>query len=364
MKILEINTESSWRGGERQTYLNMEGFREVGVEIELLAKRGCELSIKSQNANFKTHTIKNRWEGTKFLLKNGSNYDILHAQTSKAQLLAILTKPFHGKPIVYSRRVNFPIKGFFTKLKYFFTDKVVSITEEVKRNLENFGVKNVTVITDIVEEKTIDTLRAFEFREKNGWQNKTIIATVAAFTEEKDPFTLVDSITHLSKLRNDFVFLHFGEGKLKSEIMRRVQELGINNLYQFVGYHDHIQDLYAIFDIFVLTSRQEGLGSSILDAFIQGVPVVATRAGGITETVENKGLLCDVGDSKQIAKSIDELLNDKSLTKDFTERAYQIATTKHNIKTISNQYLAIFNYLFHRNKLKDITKFSNRVGKT
>ena len=61
------------------------------------------------------------------------------------------------------------------------------------------------------------------------------------------------------------------------------------------------------------SSRQEGLGSSILDAFIERVPVVATRAGGITETVENMGLLCDIGDSKQIANSINNLLNDKSL---------------------------------------------------
>lgn len=345
MKILEINTESSWRGGERQTYLNMEGLREMGVEVELLAKLGGQLSSKSQNADFQTYTIKNRWEGIKFLLKNGSNYDILHAQTSKAQLLAILTKLFHQKPVVYSRRVNFPIKGFFTKLKYFFTDKVVAITEEVKKNLENFGVKNVSVITDIVENKSLDVQRAFDFIEKNGWQNKKIIATVAAFTEEKDPLTLVDSITYLSKLRNDFVFLHFGEGKLKSEMIQRVKELGISSLYQFVGYHDDIQDFYAIFDIFVLTSRQEGLGSSILDAFIERVPVVATRAGGITETVENMGLLCDVGDSKQIANSINNLLNDKSLKTDFTERAYQIATTKHSIKTVSNQYLTIFNML-------------------
>lgn len=346
MKILEINTESSWRGGERQTYLNMQGLREMGVEIELLAKLGGELAMKSQKAGYHIHTIKNRWEGIEFLRKNGGNYDILHAQTSKAQLLAILTKPFHQKPIVYSRRVNFPIKGFFTKLKYLFTDKVVAITEEVQRNLENFGVKNVTVITDIVEEQpVVDTLRAFGFLKKNGWQNKKIIATVAAFTEEKDPLTLVDSIAHLSKLRNDFVFLHFGEGILKSEIIQRVKKLGINDLYQFVGYHDDIQDFYAIFDIFVLTSRQEGLGSSILDAFIQCVPVVATRAGGITETVENRGLLCEVGDSKQIALSIHKLLNDNSLTKNFTEIAYQIATTKHSIKAVSNQYLTIFNEL-------------------
>lgn len=345
MKILEINTEYSWRGGERQTFLNMEGLRKMDVKVELLAKLGGELSIKSQNANFQTYTIKNRWEGIKFLLKNGGTYDILHAQTSKAQLLAILTKPFHQKPIVYSRRVNFPIKGFLTKLKFFFTDKVVAITEEVKKNLENFGVKNVTVITDIVEDQAVDMQRAFGFIEKNGWQNKKIIATIAAFTEEKDPLTLVDSIVYLSKLRNDFIFLHFGEGKLKSEIIQRVKKLGISNLYQFVGYHDDIQDFYAIFDIFVLTSQQEGLGSSILDAFMQRVPVVATRVGGITETVENMGLLCDVGDSKQIAKSINNLLNDKSLKMDFTEKAYQIATTKHSIKTVSNQYMAIFNML-------------------
>jgi glycosyltransferase involved in cell wall biosynthesis len=315
------------------------------VQVELLAQSGGELWKKSQSSDFQTHSIKNRWEGIRFLLKNGKHYDLLHAQTSKAQLLAILTKPFHQKTIVYSRRVNFPISGLMTKLKYHFTDKVVAITEEVKRSLENFGVKNISVITDIVENQEINQQRAKDFLEKNGWQNLKIIATVAAFTEEKDPETLIEAIAHLSTLRNDFVFLHFGEGKLKHESIQRVNDLKINSIYKFVGYHEAIQDFYSIFDIFVLTSRQEGLGSSILDAFMLHVPVVATRAGGITETVENQGLLCEVGDSKGIANSIHKLLNDNNLRNNFTQKAYQTATTKHSIETVSKQYLNLFNSL-------------------
>jgi glycosyltransferase involved in cell wall biosynthesis len=345
LKILEINTESSWRGGERQTYLNMVGLRDAGVQISLLAKAEGELSKKSQQANFQTYEIKNRWEGLKFLAKNGSNFDVIHAQTSKAQLLAILTKPFHGKPVVYSRRVNFPIKGFMTKLKYYFTDKVVAITEIVKQSLEDFGIKNVCVITDIVENQIINSKKAKDFILENGWQNKRIIATVAAFTEEKAPQTLVQAIAILSKLRDDFVFLHFGEGKLKTVIEENVNSLKINNLYKFVGYHDNIQDFYSVFDIFVLTSQQEGLGSSILDAFINQVPVVATKAGGITETVMNQGLLCEVGDSKTIAESIHRLLNDGQLRKDFTEKAYQIAVTKHSTESVSKAYLKVFSEL-------------------
>ncbi|MCU0469016.1 MAG: glycosyltransferase family 4 protein [Arcicella sp.] len=345
MKILEINTEPSWRGGERQTYLNMLGFRELGLDVELLAKHGGTLAQKSANADFQTHAIQSRWEGLKFLIRNGKNYDILHAQTSKAQLLAVLSKPFHQRPVVYSRRVNFKISGFFTKLKYHFTDKVVAITNEVRKNIENFGVKNVSVITDVVEIQNINKPRAKDFILKNNWQNKKIIATVAAFTEEKDPKTLVKSIAHLKTLRNDFVFLHFGEGKLKESSLQIVNDLKINEVYQFVGYHEDIQDFYSVFDVFVLTSQQEGLGSSILDAFIQRVPVVATRAGGITETVENQGILCDIGNAVQIAEGLHRLLNDQELRDNFTQKAYQTVTTKHSNQRIAEAYFKVFTEL-------------------
>ena len=225
MKILALNTEKSWRGGEAQTLLNMEGLRRKSVKIILLASKDSELVKKSTQKGFEVIEVQNRWQALLFLIKHGQEFDLIHAQTSKTQLLAVLSKPFHQKPVVYSRRVNFEVKGWFSKLKYRATNQVIAITDIIKENLEKIGLKNVKVITDIIENQDINHRRAKQLIEENNWQNKKIIATVAALTSEKDPHTLVRAITHLYTIRQDFVFLHFGDGKLKTEI-----EKGINFL--------------------------------------------------------------------------------------------------------------------------------------
>ena len=345
MKILALNTEKSWRGGEAQTLLNMEGLRRKSVEIILLASKDSELVKKSTQKGFEVIEVQNRWQALLFLIKHGQEFDLIHAQTSKTQLLAVLSKPFHQKPVVYSRRVNFEVKGWFSKLKYRATNQVIAITDIIKENLEKIGLKNVKVITDIIENQDINHRRAKQLIEENNWQNKKIIATVAALTSEKDPHTLVRAITHLYTIRQDFVFLHFGDGKLKTEIEKGINFLKISDIYQLLGHQNDVQDFYAVFDVFVLASKQEGLGSSILEAFVQRVPVVGTRAGGITETLENCGLLCEIGDAEGLAMAIDKLLIDKVLSEKLSQNAFEKANKKHSSETVCQAYFEVFEKL-------------------
>src|SRR5690606_31123454 len=106
----------------------------------------------------------------------------------------------------------------------------------------------------------------------------------AALTAEKDPCTLIRAVHRLRQLRSDFVFLHLGAGGgTETEARELVRELGLENIYVFGGFQSGIDDLYRLMDVFVLSSRDEALGTSVLDAFLYSVPVVATNAGGLAE---------------------------------------------------------------------------------
>ena len=118
MRILEINTEKGWRGGEKQTLYALEGFRILGHEVELLCFQGSALHVKAQAAGFVCHTITSNYSSVFFLLKSGSRYDFIHTQTSKQLTYCILTKAFHKRKVVFSRRVDFVPKGFFTLFKH------------------------------------------------------------------------------------------------------------------------------------------------------------------------------------------------------------------------------------------------------
>jgi len=349
MKILEINTEKEWRGGERQTFYLLKGLKEAGLKVELLCLKKSFILKKSEVLNIPIHIVESNNKALIYLIKHGKNFDILHTQTAKAQTIAILTKKFHKRPVVYTRRVSFLPKGRLTKLKYRLTDKVIAVSIAIKNILTNFGINNIEVIPDVAIKKELDRKKGEILKKSLKIENKKIIATISALTPEKDPFTMIKTIKNLSKIRNDFIFLHFGEGKLKKDIKKKLKKYNIKNIYKLLGFYNNIEDYYCIFDIFVMSSKEEGLGSSVLDAFLYKVPVVSTDAAGLKETVFKRGLLCPIGDYRCLANSINKLLEDTRLRCMLVKKAYKDVIKYYSMEKIIENYIKVFQSMFQKN---------------
>jgi glycosyltransferase involved in cell wall biosynthesis len=184
--------------------------------------------------------------------------------------------------------------------------------------------------------------RANVFNEKLGIGNRKIVATTSALVPHKDPLTMVEAVRDLLEMRDDFVFLHFGAGVLRKNVETRIEEYGIGEVYRLLGHHDGVEDYFSIFDIFVMSSQEEGFGSSVLDAFIYRVPVVSTDAGGLKESVGENGILCAVKDHGCLAEYINKILDDTDLRADLVEKGYVYASGVYSESRIIGQYLDIF----------------------
>ncbi|MGE0635271.1 MAG: glycosyltransferase family 4 protein [Bacteroidia bacterium] len=342
MNILEINTEKTWRGGERQTLYTVQGLSEQGVSVSLLCMQNSLLSQKAKQTGSKLIEVNSQFAVFFHLLFNANKYNVIHVQNSKALIWVVLSKWFYNTPVVYTRRVDFVPKGFFTLWKYKQLDKVVAISEAIRNILTNQGIQHVQVIPSMIKEKALDAKNAQQVIYTSGLTGKKIIATTAAFVEHKDPHTMVNTIAELKKLRSDFVFLHFGEGDLMQEIKEEVQKLNLQQEYIFMGFRHDAEDLFSLMDVFVMSSQEEGLGSSVLDAFIYGVPVASTDAGGLKETVQGCGLLSAVKDYKSLAAAINQLLDDADLRKSLIEKAKQRVIEKYAVQKNTANYLTLF----------------------
>jgi glycosyltransferase involved in cell wall biosynthesis len=342
MNVLEINTEKTWRGGERQTLYTVEDLSEQGVSVSLLSMKNSLLSQKAKQAGSKLIEINSQFAVFFHLLFNANKYDVIHVQNSKALIWVVLSKWFYTTPVVYTRRVDFVPKGFFTLWKYKQLDKVVAISEAIRNILVNQGMQRIEVIPSMVKEKKLNKVNAENTVQQLGLTGKKIIATTAAFVPHKDPHTLVKAIAELKSMRNDFVFLHFGEGILMNEIKSEVQKLYLQQEYIFMGFRDDAEDFFSVMDVFVMSSQEEGLGSSVLDAFVYEVPVVSTDAGGLKETVEGCGLISTVKDYKSLAVNINHLLNDTDLRNSLTEKAKKHVADKYSVETTIQEYLKLF----------------------
>jgi glycosyltransferase involved in cell wall biosynthesis len=342
VSVLELNFEKGWRGGERQTLYNLRGFRAQGVRVELICRRNSALETEAVKDGFIVYSFTSIIGVIRFLIFSAASYDFLHAQTSQILTYCVFTKFFHGCRVIFTRRVNFVQRGVLTKLKYRFTDKIIAISNPVKETLKLFTRRNdIEVISDIVVKSEPDIIRAKSFFSQYKIGDKKIIATVAAFTHEKDPITTLDAIRILRSRRDDFVFFHFGSGEFQSVVENKIKEFNLNDTYLIAGFHPNIEDFFSQFSIFVLSSIEEGLGSSVLDAFTNLVPVVATNAGGLQDLLSGgRGILCDKGDSQAIAAGIEVFLNDKEKTKACTEKAFHYVNQVHSMESVTSQYIS------------------------
>lgn len=343
VKILELNFERGWRGGERQTMYTMSGFKDAGLHVELLCRKNYPLEKKANEKGFKTHSFTNIFGALFFLIFKGNRYDVLHAQSSHILTYAILSKPFHRAKIIFTRRVDFVPHGKMTLFKYKLTDQVIAISNAIKGILTDFGAKDVRLISSAIIAKQLDKRRAAQILRDAGVDPSLhLIGTTAALVQHKDPFTMIEAIRKLAAVRRDFVFLHFGKGELEQPMRDKIKEYGLEDVYKLMGFYENVEDIFSVLDIFTMSSEQEGLGSSVLDAFMYRVPVVSTNAGGLSDLVQGgRAVSCEIHQPEQLAAGIQSLLEEPARRESVAKRAFAYTTERHSLSCITRSYLEL-----------------------
>lgn len=345
MRILQLNFERGWRGGERQTLLTMRRLMLAGHDVELLAREGSELAKRALALDLMVHECKNAWDVCRFLWSRRRHYDVMHAQTANMMTWLALLRPWLKTRIVFTRRTAFPLRKHEARnvWKWRQADAFVAISDAAAAEPRRLGLR-VAVIPSAVEVQPLNAAHLQAFSRQHALEGRRVLATAAAMTEEKDPLTLIRAVHRLAETRQDFVFLHLGAGGSEEAAARAlVQELGLEDIYLFAGFQDNVENLYRLMDVFVLASRHEALGSSALDAFAYGVPVVATDAGGLKEILaEGRGLTSAVGDPDGLAANITRVLSDPVLRATMVERAAAYVAAEHEPTAMAQRYLAIY----------------------
>src|SRR5690625_557992 len=344
MRILQLNFEKGWRGGERQTLYCMRQFRDAGHDVGSRARRGSLVAQRAASDGFQVIEQGSPAAQVKFLLRSGRRFDIIHAQTANTVTWAVLTRWAHRRPVVFSRRTDFPVDNDAkTGFKWRRVDVFVAISDAAAAEPRRLGIEPV-IIRSAVEPVTGDADRVQRFLSEWNPQGKRLIATSAALVDDKDPVTMVNAIHELSQQRDDFIFVHLGGGgDAESEARARVQELGLEKQYLFAGFQKDIESLYSVMDVYAMSSAKEALGSSVLDAFLQCVPVVSTDAGGLKESLTNgRGVLCNVGDYRALAAGMQRLLDDTKFRNTVVQRAYDYVQEEHDVRRMAQRYLDVF----------------------
>lgn len=329
MKVLHLSSERSWRGGEQQIAYLIDELEQKGVEniVACKKKSAFESYCKNNQIPFINPPFANEfdlfsaWEIRNFCKEFKIN--IVHMHSGHAHAIGVWSSLL-GNParLILSRRVDFPIKNnWFSKYKYNYAkiEKIICVSEAIQKITQlglNKPDKCVVVHSGIDLKKFKNTEKKFILHHEFGLSKEIpTIANISAIAPHKDYFTFVNTVEVLIKKEFKANFLIIGDGSERKKIEQYVIGKGLENHIIFTGFRNDIPKILKDIDLLLITSKTEGLGTTILDAFANEIPVVATNAGGIPEVVihEQTGLLASVGDFNLLAEHVRTLLTNPKL---------------------------------------------------
>jgi len=324
MKILHLNTEKTWRGGEQQTLYLLQSLKQRHITSHLVCQPASPLAKRARAADIEVFPIAMRGEtdlaAARHLRKliRKFNYDILHSHTSHAHSLAYLASIGCKTCRLVTRRVDFSIfRHSFLKLsgiKYrFMADYYIAISHKIKEVMINDGIphQRIFVVHSGIDPQRFmqatgdHLLSEFDIRE-----NQKVVINVAHLAGHKGQKYLVRAIPRVLAKLPDTRFFIIGKGELMDELKETASELGLKRELIFTGFRNDVADFYQIADLYVMSSLQEGLGTAVLDALALAKPVVATNAGGLPEIVHDgkTGRLVAAADPAALADGIVDML--------------------------------------------------------
>ncbi len=326
MKVLHLSSEKAWRGGEQQIAYLIEELEKRGVENMVLARKGSEFEKYCYRRNIRVYGVPfssaldlRAAKAIKILCKEHGIH-LVHMHSAKSHSLGVLSAMMGNPvPLVLSRRVVFPPgKNWFTRWKYnhHSIKKIICVSDKIKAIMQSYlkePRKSVTVHSGIDTKKFIDHVNSNKLRKSLNLSPETfLIGNTSALEAEKDYNTFIHTIANLAAANLPVTGIIMGSGSKEAELKALVKQLSLSDRIIFTGYREDVVELLPGLNIFLMTSAQEGLGTSVLDAFAAKVAVVATHAGGIPEMVHHgkTGLLAPIGDAALLGAHIARLISD------------------------------------------------------
>jgi glycosyltransferase involved in cell wall biosynthesis len=262
--------------------------------------------------------------------------DVVHAHAAHAVAIAALASVGTAARLLVTRRVALPLRGNpLSRWKYGQSERFIAVSERVRRALRASGVpsERICVVRSGVDLASASPSASERtLRDLGVDRRRPLVVMVSALIgPHKDPETFVAAVAAARALGCDIQALLIGDGPLAGVVARSCRRLGVQGALRLTGFRSDAVELLAAADVAVLSSRDEGLGTTLLDALLAEVPVVATAAGGVTEVVRDgvDGLLVPVGDGAALGAAIVRVLRDGHL------RAALVRSGRERVKQFS-----------------------------
>ena len=229
--------------------------------------------------------------------------------------------------------------------------KVVGVSEKIVSQLKGHNIPDEKLVVipngiDVSEFRLEHDIMALR-DELNIPSDHLIVGSLGRLVEQKGYVYLIESIRQIMSDFPKVTVLVAGEGPLKSELLGLISKYQLNNNIKLIGFRSDRARLLQLFDIFVLSSLDEGTPMALLEAMATGLPCLVTDVGGNRNVIENgvDGILIPPGETNLLTNMLLKLLNNKSLRDRLSAGASKKIEAEYSSETMRDRYFNIYNEL-------------------
>ncbi|MBU1087055.1 MAG: glycosyltransferase family 4 protein [Candidatus Omnitrophica bacterium] len=290
-----------------------------------------------------------------FIFKK-QGFDIVHTHTAKAGALGRMAAFLAGIKIIIHTSHGHNFYGYFNPLiskiivwiERFLgglTSEIITLTEIEKADLIKFKIcpaSKIKAINTVLEknQKNIDLeFNSLEIRQDLLIEKQEVVIGMVGRLE---PIKGIEYFIQAALgLAQKFPMVHFlivGEGSLRAGCEEKIRLRQFTQRFSFVGWQDKVLDYMQAMDMLVLASLNEAVGLVLIEAQSQGIPVIATKVGGVPEIVEDgkSGILVQPGSPAELIAAMEKLINNSSQRLEMGRYAKKSVSEKYSVDVFIN----------------------------
>lgn len=348
----------------------MKLLQEKGYEVHVATRLGNrqqefdEIGIIKHNVDFSRSpyspkVFKSLQQMEKLLEE--IRFSLVHVHTPVAAFVTRLAcQRTNTHPVLYTAHgfhfyKGAPLKNWLLyynmeKLAAHWTDGLITINEEdykaaqkfkLRKNGKVFFVTGVGVDIANLEQRIASIDRSEKRKELRLSVDIAVIITVGELNANKNHIQALKALSKLTK--TNFHYLIVGNGESEQKLKKAVDELMLQDKVSFLGFRRDVPELLTASDVFILTSRREGLPKAVLEAMAVGLPIIATDVRGNRDLVKSgeNGYLVPVDDVEQTAIAIERLIDSEDLRRSMGEKSKQLVN-QYDLQNIIPQMEEIY----------------------
>jgi glycosyltransferase involved in cell wall biosynthesis len=344
-------------GGAQQVLYLLEALRARGVDNALVCPAGSDLAVAAQPyADLYPIPMKGDLDAMLIVRIRRCirrwHPDLVHLHSRiGADVMGGIACRLSRVPVVHSRRVDNPERPWVVSIKYRLHDRVIAISQAIADLLLSEGLPGdkLRVVRSAVDVARFerDCERAAICPRLGVPASARLIAVVAQLIARKGHRFLIDALQPLIQEFPGLRVLFLGQGPEEADLRRRIGARGLEGQVRLLGFRQDLPQILPCLDLLVHPATMEGLGVSLLQASSAGVPIVASRVGGIPEAVRDSvnGLLVPPGDVRALGEAVGRLLRDPALSRRMGRSGRSLMRREFSVDAMAEGNLAIYREL-------------------